>query len=221
MQTHTPLELKRVDAEGRFTGLAATFGPLPDRQGDVIAPGAFKATLAAFKANGGRLPLLWNHDSSEPVGAILKAQETDEGLEVEAVLALETSSGKRAFNLLKTGGLSMSIGFTIPEGTADQQGTKRVLREVDLYEVSLVAVPANPGATIRSVKSLFPTPRDLERAARDALGLSAREAKRLAAGGYSALVKADPDDLDEDATSDLAARLQALTQQLRGDDDDR
>lgn len=188
-----PLVVKRAAGQGRFTALASTFEP--DRQGDRVVPGAFARTLAAIEKSGGRTPLLWNHDPAEPIGSIETARETRDGLEVECVIALATTQGARAYELLKSGALSLSVGFTIPAGGSelDADGV-RLIRDLELVEVSVVAVPANAGAVVRDVKSLFPDPRALERAMREHLGLSGREAKRLVAGGWTALTRDEPDE---------------------------
>lgn len=206
-----PLVIKRATGQGRFTALASTFEL--DRQGDRIEPGAFARTLAALEKRGGRIPLLWNHDSDEPIGSIEAARETPDGLEVEAVIALATGQGARAYELLKSGALSLSIGFSIaPDGSTVIDGV-RVIRDLDLAEVSVVAVPANAGAVVHSVKTLYPTPRDLERAAREQLGLSGREAKRLLAGGWTALTR---DDEPEEPPPNDDAQAFAALQSLKG-----
>lgn len=211
MHRSQPLQVKRAPAQGRFTALASTFDV--DRQGDRIVRGAYARTLAALKARGGRLPLLWQHDQSEPIGSIETIRETADGLEVEAVVALDTESGREAYELLKAGALSLSVGFLIPDGAAVMRDGVREIREVDLIEISVVGVPANPGAVVRDVKHLYPTARDFERRARDALGLSARQAKRLAAGGYAALVATDAFDPAERTA--VAAELDSLSNLFR------
>ncbi|WP_260465721.1 HK97 family phage prohead protease [Stutzerimonas stutzeri] len=112
----------------------------------------------------------------------------------------------------------MSIGYMIPAGGAEIKNGARLLKQIDLVEVSLVALPANTSARITSVKSfdpVNPNPRDFERSVRDALGLSAREAKRLMAGGWNGLVRDEqPDDSAELAA--IAAKLQSITQALQG-----
>lgn len=201
-----PLIVKRAAGHGRFTALASTYEL--DRQGDRIAPGAFARTLAAIEKRGGRIPLLWNHD--EPIGSIESARETRDGLEVEAVIALGTGQGARAYELLKAGALSLSVGFAIaPEGATFDDGV-RVIHDLDLAEVSVVAVPANAGAVVRDVKSLYPGPRDLERAMREQLGLSGREAKRLMAGGWSTLMREDDAEPATDTTNAALAVLDNL-----------
>ncbi|MNZ78379.1 Caudovirus prohead protease [compost metagenome] len=118
---------------------------------------------------------------------------------------------------MKDGALALSIGYSIaPDGAEVRQGIT-LLREVELHEVSLVAMPANTNARIHSVKafdSAKPDPRTFEQAARDALGLSAREAKRLMAGGWSGLVRdVQPDDSEELAA--VAAHIKRITATLR------
>lgn len=200
-----PLVIKRAAGQGRFTALASTFEL--DRQGDRIEPGAFARTLTALEKRGGRIPLLWNHDPGEPIGSIEAARETPDGLEVEGVIALATDQGERAYELLKTGALSLSIGFRIARGGSSVEDGVRVIHDIDLAEVSVVSVPANAGAVVHNVKSLYPTPRDLERAARDQLGLSGREAKRLLAGGWTALTREEEPEvhLTPNETATLAA----------------
>ena len=208
-----PLSFKfAAGSQGRFTGIASSFSTTPDRQGDIVRPGAYRATLAAWEARGARLPLLWNHDPAEPIGAVLSARETPEGLEVEGQLAQGVGNAERAFRLLETGGLSMSIGFTIPvAGARLRDDGIRELIAVDLAEISLVAIPADPRAVVRAIKS---SPRDFETAAREALGLSAREAKRLTAGGYAALVRDEPADDAEQLRKAAEADAERITHLL-------
>ena len=54
-----------ADGAGEIEGLAATFGGLPDSQGDVIDPGAFAGALASAR-NGGMPVMLWQHDRERP-----------------------------------------------------------------------------------------------------------------------------------------------------------
>jgi Caudovirus prohead serine protease len=69
------------------------------------------------------------------------------------VLDVSTPAGERAYKLLKSGGLSWSIGFTTPEGRRRRRGKVTEVTEVDLVEISLTPVPADPGARTLSVKS--------------------------------------------------------------------
>ena len=50
-----------VSDQGTFAALVATWNE--DREGDVIARGAFTATISRWRLSGKRLPLMWNHQS--------------------------------------------------------------------------------------------------------------------------------------------------------------
>lgn len=211
--THTfPLFLRFAgpEAEGEFSGIAATNEI--DRHGTRFAPGAFTSTLASWRARGAMPPLLWQHDTAEPIGVLVAAQETDAGLEVTGRLALGTGNGRRAYELLKTGSgaLGLSVGFR-PIAT-DDTGPVPIFHEVDLVEVSLVATPSQAGAVITQVRAAdrFSTRKEFEHAARHALGLSANEAKRLAAGGWAALARQEQDDEPDHRATALAAALSRI-----------
>lgn len=204
-------ELKRLTTdEGTFRGLAATWQL--DRQGDVIERGAFAKSLAAWSARGARVPLLWQHDHGEPIGALRKAVETDDGLEVEGELVLSLGNAKRAHALAKSGALGMSIGFTIPQGATDTRSGVRFIKEIDLAEVSLVSVPANPGAVVREVKSArdCSTIREYEALVREALNLGARDAKAIAAKSWPVLHREDAVQRREDAPDISATEVRRL-----------
>jgi hypothetical protein len=174
-------------APGSFTGLASTYAP--DRQGDVVAPGAFDATLAEWATRGYGIPLLWNHDQAQPIGAISTATAAADGLRVGGRILTTTPAGGHAHALAVEGALSMSIGYTVPAGGEKMVNGVRHLFAIDLHEISLVAVPANPDARLTSIKSAADcsTIREFEHLVRDALGLSSRDAKHLAAKGWPVL----------------------------------
>ena len=149
------IDTKSITDDGEyasFRGYASTFGN-EDSYGDVIEKGAF--TKTANEANG-TLPMLWQHDTDEVIGTYPQMAENEHGLEVEGRIVLATQRGREAHALLKAGAIkAMSIGFTIPEGKADfdQQTQTRSIREVRLWEISLVTFPANTRAAITQVKN--------------------------------------------------------------------
>lgn len=182
-----PLRKRAGLAERQFRGLASTFSRTPDRQGDRVAPGAFAKTIAAWKARGQNPPLLWDHMDGAVIGAVLSLKETAEGLEVVGELVGDDALADKARELLLLDTLSLSIGALVPVGTAElyDDGT-RVLHQLDLLEVSIVAIPADAGAVIREAKS-YRTPRELQDALRNELGFSKRQAEALIKGGWKAL----------------------------------
>jgi HK97 family phage prohead protease len=209
------ITLKRLTAasEGLFTGLASN--DEADRQGERVLRSAYRRSIEAFRAGRLVLPVLLGHDKDVQIGSVVALEDTPDGLVITAQLALGTPEGARVFELMKAGHVPLSVGFL---GAKKQQGHDGVTEviDLDLAEVSVVGIGANRAAGTRSVKAAqrFPTRRDLEHAARDALGLSSREAKRLAAGGWSALTANDSDP-DDDEMAALAARLAAVTHSLR------
>lgn len=142
------LEIKEFGDQGSFTGLAAVYGNV-DFSGDLIEPGAFTKTLAD---HGSEVPILWQHDLKEPIGLGAVSDSID-GLQIKGRLALESPVAQKAYALMKAGVVKgLSFGFdTVRRGFEDGV---RHLKEVKLWEVSLVTIGANNLARIGGVKSL-------------------------------------------------------------------
>jgi hypothetical protein len=126
-----------------FEGYASLFG-VKDLAGDVVAPGAFDASLAQRGPNG--LRLLYQHDAAEPIGVFSDVHEDATGLFVRAEINIETQRGFEAMSLLRQGALTgLSIGFNVVEAQR-ASAASRLLTQIDLWEVSLVTFPMLPGA---------------------------------------------------------------------------
>ena len=222
LEFSSPIEVKRdaITHAGTFAGHGAIFGNR-DSFDDVIAPGAFRRTLAEWAQRGQRPAMLLGHgnlfglgtaEDSIPVGQWTRMEEDARGLAVEGQLfALDTQKGKYIYAGLKSGVLSgLSIGFTaVGVKYAEKAGDpNRVLTDVTLHEVSIVTFPANPDARVEQAKTID-TPRQMENFLRRA-GLSRRDAKALLSGGWPAITRTE---------SDLAAaadELRRFTAALRG-----
>lgn len=164
------LQLKATGDDGTVEGYGSVFGER-DSYDDVIAPGAFKGSLAAHKAVGTMPAMLWQHDGAKPIGIWTEMVEDSKGLRIKGQLALETVLGKEAHALLKLGALNgLSIGFVSKQWTYDRDTDVRTLTELDLWEVSLVTFPANGKARVTNVKAAddLAAPKDAERLLRDA-----------------------------------------------------
>ena len=163
--THRGFEVKELNvATGIFSGYASTWDQ--DLYGDVVIKGAFTNTLEHdFPDGGAHIPIHWQYQDNSPtdiIGETLSAVEDEHGLLVTARLDTDLPEGQRAYELLKRGLIhQMSIGF-IPTQTAwvDQSAQSgdpfdgyREIREVKLFEISLVQVAANQGAEVLEVKS--------------------------------------------------------------------
>jgi len=199
------LSLKATGDDGTIEGYGSVFG-VRDNWDDIIAKGAFAASLADHKAAGTMPAMLWQHESDEPIGVWTEMKEDAKGLYIKGQLVLETMRGKEAHALLKAGALNgLSIGFMSKQWSYDTETDIRTLTEVDLWEVSLVTFPANEKARITNVKASpddLATPKDAERILREA-GFSKTDATAIvsrvmrmgetrseSAGSTSAAIKA-------------------------------
>jgi HK97 family phage prohead protease len=141
--------VKAVDDKGSFSGLAAVYGNL-DLGGDIIAPGAFSKTI---RDKGGKVPILWQHDTHEPIG-LGTLDDAQEGLKIDGQLCMESPVGQKAYALMKMGVLKgLSIGYDTIVSEWDSQQEIRTLKELRLWEVSLVTFPMNPLANVTDVKA--------------------------------------------------------------------
>ncbi|MBM3534466.1 MAG: HK97 family phage prohead protease [Alphaproteobacteria bacterium] len=97
--------MPRADQPGVFSGYASLFGTV-DSQGDRVERGAFRAALEAWRANGRRPAMLWQHDHAEPIGLWTQIEEDATGLRVEGRLLLAVRAGAEAYEHLKAGTVS-------------------------------------------------------------------------------------------------------------------
>lgn len=148
---HSLLEIKSMDDTRRtFIGIATT--PTPDRVGDIVEPKG-----AEFKLP---VPLLWQHDSWQPIGWVRSARVTDKGIEVECEVHRSEEPGTlkdrldEAWQSLKgklVGGLS--IGFKpLESARIGESYSYRFIKWMWL-ELSAVTVPANGDCSITAVKA--------------------------------------------------------------------
>ncbi|WP_439559907.1 phage major capsid protein [Roseinatronobacter sp.] len=150
------LEIKAalsVTDAGEITGTAWPFGS-PDRVGDVIEKGAFTGPAT--------LPMLFSHDQAQVIGVWDEIQESDTGLTVKGRLLVDDVERAREVRaMVKAGAVSgLSIGFVTKQAKRHAKG--RMISALDLHEISIVAVPAHPGARITSVKSVTSGVPDVE-----------------------------------------------------------
>lgn len=147
---NTLLELKSLDADGRFAGYASVFDVV-DSQRDVVLRGAFAHTL---QERAGQIKLLWQHQWEEPIGLITKLFEDARGLYMEGLLLMDVARAREAYALMKAGVVKgLSIGYTPGRWVRDLDAGVRKLQSVDLWEISLVTTPANAAAQVTVVKS--------------------------------------------------------------------
>jgi uncharacterized protein len=140
------LEIKEFGEQGTFIGLASVYGN-KDLGGDVVEQGAFTKTISE---KNGEVPILWQHDHREPIG-IGRLSDSAEGLHIKGELTLESPVAQKAYALLKRGVLKgLSIGYdTVKDEVKDKV---RYLKELKLWEVSVVTFPMNELAGVRGIK---------------------------------------------------------------------
>jgi uncharacterized protein len=143
--------------EGQFTAYASVFGN-KDSYGDVVMPGAFKGTLERWAAKDAVIPLLFGHRMDDPdfnLGHV-DAVEDDHGLLVTGTFDMESPKAPSTYRALKGGRLSqMSFAYDVIEGSwVTRDGDEFFeLRELELFEVSIVTVGANQETEVLAVKS--------------------------------------------------------------------
>jgi HK97 family phage prohead protease len=202
-------EIKSIDEKGEFIAYASTFGNT-DLVDDIVQKGAFIKSLANRPASD--VLMLWQHDTSAPIGEWKSMEEDEKGLLVKGSLFIDDiQQAKEArFLMMKKLVRKLSIGFKITK-KAFENG-KRRLKEIDLREVSIVTFPANPEADFIGVKCLKDLDiREFERKLRDECGLSQKEAKAVCAEGFKGLqrdaVDADEKKKDEAEWSEVIKKL--------------
>jgi len=177
-----PLQIKKL-TDREFEGHGSTFGN-EDLGGDIVMPGAFKRSLAQHRKSGKWPQMFWMHRSDKVPGKWLSMKEDKEGLKVKGTLA-ETPLGDEIRTLLQMDAVrGLSIGYRTIDSDFDDDG-RRLLKEIELWEVSVVSLPMNPLAQVAHAKSQLsatgeyvPTSREFERILRD-VGCSQMVAKRI------------------------------------------
>lgn len=143
--------VKSVNEEQRIIdGIATT--PSTDRMGDVVDSEGAQFNLP--------LPLLWMHNSREPVGQVTAAKVSKAGISITAQLAKIAEPGTlkdrldEAWQSLKIGLVrGLSIGFKPIESAQIGDTWAEHFLKWDWLELSCVTIPANADASILSVKS--------------------------------------------------------------------
>lgn len=160
-----PFELKLAGdgTTGEFSGYGAVFGN-QDSHGDVIAPGAFKDSIAERQTAGRKVAMHVMHGiyggDGVPVGVWNNVEEDSKGLRVDGKISgMNTDAGRLLHERVKDGALGgLSIGYTVKKNGATY-GTKpgepkRLLKALNLHEISLVDDPSNALARVTEMKRL-------------------------------------------------------------------
>lgn len=164
---HKEMSVKEYTYDGdsrTISGYAAIFGNI-DKVRDKLVKGCFANSILERGPQSGandKILLLWQHDMSEPLGRITTLREDDKGLYFEAVID-EIEQGDRALKQLESGTLNQfSIGYNYVWEKCDWDDEEAclVVKEVKLYEISVVSIGCNGETEYLGLKS----PEDMEQA---------------------------------------------------------
>lgn len=150
-RAYSVFKLKAFDEASReISGLATT--PTPDRMGDIVEPRGAEFDLP--------IPLLWQHDSNQPIGHITRAKVGDDGIEVSGKVERIDEPGRlkdrldEAWQSLKIGLVrGLSIGFRPLESARIGDTYAERYLSWEWLELSAVTIPANAEASIQTVKN--------------------------------------------------------------------
>lgn len=143
-------ELKDINRAGEFEGYASTRSK--DAYGDIVAPKAFSKTL---KESKGKVPILFMHDATLPVGLSQSMEEDDKGLFTKGMIDTDTELGTRVLSGMRKGYISeMSIGYKAIKESWDKEQNARILKEIKLLEYSMITkgFAANRDSVVTAVK---------------------------------------------------------------------
>ncbi|WP_299627202.1 HK97 family phage prohead protease [uncultured Tateyamaria sp.] len=155
MQAETGLETKfarfgdgiEVQDGHVIEGYASLFGAC-DQGGDVVSKGAYAASLKAIAGDRRSVKMLWQHDPAQPIGVWDEVREDARGLWVKGRLLPEVAKGREAAELIAAGAIDgLSIGYRTVKAVKNDKG-QRLLKELELWEVSLVTFPMLPSARV-------------------------------------------------------------------------
>ncbi len=199
-RAYSLLEVKSLDDEKRvIRGVATT--PAPDRVNDVIEPLGVQ-----FK---NPLPFLFQHDHNRPIGTVKFDKPTTKGITFEATLAMVDEPGTlkeridEAWQSVKAGLMGgVSIGFRAIEYSFLKDTGGVHFTKTEVYELSLVTIPANAEATITAIKSL-------DEPFLPALGREDRPVVRVTPAGVAANTKIKANSPKE-GTMNVREQLEAL-----------
>ncbi len=128
-------------------GSASTNGL--DRAGDIIESDAWtKGGLENFKNNP---IILFNHNYDKPIGRATGLEVNDKGLDISAKISKAAGD---VTQLIKDGVLgAFSVGFRVKDADYMTETDGYKIKDAELFEVSVVSVPCNQGATFSLAKS--------------------------------------------------------------------
>jgi hypothetical protein len=190
---------------GTISGYFSTYDRIPDAYGDVIAPGAFTETIKKREESGHPFPLCWNHDLNQIIGKVDSIEDDEKGPLMTASF-FNTPLAQEKRELVKSGVVyQFSFAYDVLEAgpTELKDGIKAYeLKKLDLFEVSIVPIPANQNAVMTDIKSGRRNSKADEDKIKQAISLL-----------KSVLEADDPDGEDDDEANALAEEQKRRNQE--------
>ena len=183
---------------GTISGFFSTYDRIPDSYGDIIAPGAFTETVKAREESGHPFPLCWNHDLNQIIGKVDSIEDTEKGPLMTASF-FDTPLAQEKREIVKSGVVyQFSFAYDVqgwerPTAEEEKAGIMNVLTKLDLFEVSIVPIPANQNAVMTEIKAGRRNSKKDEDAIKQAIALL-----------QGVLDADDPDDGKDDAKANTA-----------------
>lgn len=198
-----------IDEKGIISGYGAVFGN-KDFADDVIEKGAFSKCLTEKQT----YPMLWQHNTDQPIGIWEECSEDEHGLLLKGRLLVDdVQQAREAYALYKNGIINgLSIGFMCNSCTWEERDRDfiRHLTEIKLFEVSLVTFPCNEKAIVTDVKSNGDLSiRSAERALLDC-GFSHKQAKTILSKGFKAIQATDDRDDPSNVCDEQKAQIELI-----------
>lgn len=189
-------KIKSAGDAGTISGYFSTYDREPDAYGDIIAPGAFTETIQKREESGHPFPLCWNHDLNMIIGKVDSIEDTDKGPLMTASF-FDTPLAQEKREIVKSGVVyQFSFAYDVQDWEeVELEGGRKAneLRKLDLFEVSIVPIPANQNAVMTEVKAGRRNSKKDEDAIRQAISLL-----------QSVLDADDPEDGEDEAKANTA-----------------
>lgn len=148
-------QVAEIEGGVEISGYASLFGAV-DQGGDVVAPGAYAASLKALAKAKRNIKMLWQHEPGQPIGVWDEVREDARGLFVKGRILNSVEKGREAAALIAAGAIDgLSIGYRTVKAAKNSKG-QRLLSELELWEVSLVTFPMLPSARVGSKGDCIP-----------------------------------------------------------------
>lgn len=148
MKNRFRMEIKAVSDDGTFEGILSPYGNV-DGGLDVVEPGAYRKTMSE---RGNTVTLLWQHKTEFPIGT-LELEDRKDGLWCKGRLEMELPKAQEAYVCLKKRIIKgLSIGFEVVKDYVENG--IRHLKEIRLYQGSIVTFPMNEMAMVTAIKAL-------------------------------------------------------------------